>query len=94
MGFWLLFSGIITIIKGINVSLNIISDCSRCIRVFELLIYLGTGACIIILFRALHTHNLLLLRLPFCLIAAAVYRVSIEFPFLVIAKFLREERWI
>ena len=70
-----------TVIEGINISLNIVSDCSRCIRVFKLLIYLGTRACIVILLGALCARNLLLLRLPFCLIAAAVYRVSIEFPF-------------
>ena len=83
-----------TIIKGVDVSLNIISDCNRCIRVFELLVYLGTRAYTVILLKALHTHNLLLLRLPSCLIVAAVYRVSIEFSFLVVAKFLREEGWI
>ena len=77
----MLFSGIITVIKSINISLNIISDCSRYIRVFELLVYLGAGAYTVILFRALHARNLLLSKLPSCLIAAAVYRVSIEFPF-------------
>ena len=70
-----------TVIEGVDVSLNVISDCNRCIRVFELLIYLGTGAYTVVLLRALHTCNLLLLRLPSCLIAAAVHRVSIEFPF-------------
>ena len=70
-----------TVIEGVDVSLNIISDCNRCVRVFELLVYLGTGACIVVLLRALCVCNLLLLRLPSCLIAAAIYRVSIEFPF-------------
>ena len=81
MGFRLLSSSIITVIEGVNISLNIISDCSRCIRVFKLLIYLGAGACTVVLFRALRVRNLLLLRLSSCLIAAAVYRVSVEFPF-------------
>ena len=81
MGFWLLFSSVITVIEGVNISLNIISDCSRYIRVFKLLVYLGTRACIIVLLGALYTCNLLLLRLPFCLIVAAVYRVFVEFPF-------------
>ena len=81
MGFWLLSGGVVTIIKGINVSLNIVSDYSRYIKVFKLLVYLGTGVCIVVLLRALHACNLLLLKLPSCLIAAAVYRVSIEFPF-------------
>ena len=70
-----------TIIESINISLNIVGDCSRYIRVFKLLVYLNTRARIVILFRALHACNLLLLRLPFCLIAVAVYRVSVEFLF-------------
>ena len=70
-----------TIIKGINISLNIISDYNRYIRVFKLLMYLGTRACIVVLLETLRVCNLLLLRLPSCLIAAAIYRVFIEFPF-------------
>ena len=81
MGFQLLFSGVVTVIEGVNVSLNIISDCNRCTRAFKLLVHLGTRACIVILLKALRAYNLLLLRLPSCLIAAAIYRVSIEFPF-------------
>ena len=81
MGFQLLFSGVVTVIKGVNVSLNIIGNCSRCIRVFELLVYLSTRAYMVILLGALRAYNLLLLRLPSCLVAAAVYRVSVEFPF-------------
>ena len=83
-----------TVIEGINISLNIISDCSRCIKVFKLLVYLGTRAYTVVLLKALHAYNLLLLRLPSCFIIVAVYKVSIEFPFLVITKFLREEGWI
>ena len=70
-----------TVIEGINISLNIIGDYSRCIRVFKLLVYLGTRAYIVILLRALRVCNLLLLKLPSCLIAAAVYKVSVKFPF-------------
>ena len=81
MGFQLLFSGVVTVIEGVNVSLNIISDYNRYIRIFKLLVYLGAGAYIIILLKALYARNLLLLRIPFCLIAAAVHRVSIKFPF-------------
>ena len=81
MGFQLLFNSIATVIEGIDVSLNIISNCSRCVRVFELLVYLGTRAYTVILFRALRVRNFLLSRLPSCLIAAAVHRVSIKFPF-------------
>ena len=86
----MLFSGIITIIKGINVFLNIISD-YRCVKVFKLLVYLGTGAYITILLKALYAHNLLLLEGPSCLGAAAVHRVSIEFPFRSSRDFLREK---
>ena len=70
-----------TVIEGVNVSLNVISDCSRYIRVFELLMHLGAKACIAILLRALHARNLLLLKRPSCLGAAAVYRVFIKFLF-------------
>ena len=81
MGFWLLSGGIVTIIEGVDIFFNIVDNYSRCVRVFKLLVHLGTGVCIIILLRALHACNLLLLRLSFCLIAAAVYKVSIEFLF-------------
>ena len=70
-----------TVIEGVNISLNVIGDCSRCVKVFKLLVYLGTGAYIAVLLRALRARNLSLLKLPSCLIAAAVYRVFIEFPF-------------
>ena len=70
-----------TVIEGVNISLNIISDYNRCIRVFKLLVHLGTRAYIVILFRALRACNLLLLRLLSCLIAAAIHRVSVKFPF-------------
>ena len=70
-----------TIIEGVNISLNIVSDYSRCIRVFKLLVYLGAGACIAVLLGALRVRDFLLLKGPSCLRAAAVYRVSVEFPF-------------
>ena len=70
-----------TVIEGIDVSLNVISDYSRYIRVFKLLVYLSAGACIVVLFKALCACNFSLLRLPSCLIAAAVHRVSVEFLF-------------
>ena len=81
MGFQLLSSSIVTVVKGINVSLNVVSDYSRCARVFKLLIYLGAGACIAVLLGALYARDLSLLKGPSCLRAAAVHRVSIEFPF-------------
>ena len=70
-----------TVIEGINVSLNIIGNCNRCAKVFKLLVYLDAKAYIVVLLGALRACNLLLLRLPSYLIAAAVYRVSVEFPF-------------
>ena len=70
-----------TVIKGVNISFNIISDYSKCVRVFKLLVYLGARAYIVILFGALRARNLSLLRVPSCLIVVAVYRVSVEFPF-------------
>ena len=81
-----------TIIEGINIFLNIISD-YRCIRVFKLLIYLGTRACIAVLLKALRVYNLSLLKGPSCLRAVAVHRVSVEFPFGSSRDFLREE-WL
>jgi hypothetical protein len=69
-----------TVIEGLRVFLNVVSDCG-CVRVFGLLVYLGAGAHIIVLLRALYARNLSLLRVPSYLIAAAVYRVSVEFPF-------------
>ena len=70
-----------TVVEGINISLNIIGDYSRCIRVFKLLVYLGIRACIVVLLKALRVYNFLLLRLPSCFIAAAVFRVSVKFLF-------------
>ena len=80
MGFWLLFGGVVTVIKGINVFLNVVGDC-KCARVFKLLVYLDTGACMAVLLEVLRVYNLLLLEGPSCLGAAAVYKVSVEFLF-------------
>jgi hypothetical protein len=44
-------------------------------------VYLGAEVYIVILLKALHACNFLLLRVLFYLIAAAVYRVSVEFLF-------------
>jgi hypothetical protein len=70
----------VTVIEGVYIFLNIVGD-YRCVRVFKLLAHLGTGAYIVVLFRALCARNLLLLRLPSCFVAAAIYRVSVEFLF-------------
>ena len=69
-----------TIIKGINIFFNVVSDCGY-IRVFKLLVYLGIRARSAILLRGLYYRNLLLLEGPSCICAAAFYRVSIEFLF-------------
>jgi hypothetical protein len=80
VGFQLLSSSIITVIEGLCVFFNIVSDC-RCIRVFKLLAYLSARTYIVVLLRALRALNFLLLKVPSCLIAAAVYRVSVKFLF-------------
>ena len=80
-----------TVIEGLRVFLNIVGDCSRCVRVFKLLVYLGAGARTAILLRALRARDLSLLKGPFCLGVAAVYKVSVEFPFRSSRDFLREE---
>ena len=49
MVFWLFFSGVMTIIEGVNVFLNIASG-RRCIKVFKLIVYLGTRAYLVVLF--------------------------------------------
>ena len=79
-GFQLLFSSIITVIKGIYVFLSVASDC-RCARVFKLLVHLGIRACLAILPRGLYCCNLSLLEGPSCLSVIAVHKVFIEFPF-------------
>ena len=70
-----------TVIKSVNISLNIISNYNKCIRVFKLLVYLGAKTHTAVLFGALYARDLLLLKGPSCLGAAAVYKVSVEFPF-------------
>ena len=57
MVFWLFSSGITTVIEGVNIFLNIAGGC-RYIRVFKLTVYLGTGACLVVLFRRLYVYNL------------------------------------
>ena len=70
-----------TIIEGVNIFLNIVGDYSRYTRVFKLLVHLGTRARTAVLLEALCARDLLLLKGPSCLKAAAVHRVSVEFPF-------------
>ena len=77
-GFRLLFSSVITIIKGICI---FFSGNYRYIRVFELLAHLGIRARSAILPRCLYYRNLSLLEGPSCLSATAFYRVYVEFLF-------------
>ena len=69
-----------TVIEGVNVFFNVISD-YKCARVFKLLVHLSAGAYTAVLLRALRAHNLSLSKGPSCLGAAAIYRVSVGFPF-------------
>jgi len=77
-GFRLLSSGVISVIEGVCVFL---SGNRRCVRVFELLVYLGIRACSAVLPRGLYCRNLLLSKGPSCLNATAFHKVSVEFPF-------------
>ena len=49
MVFWLFSGGITTVIKGVDIFLNVAGGC-RYIRVFELAVYLGTRAYLVVLF--------------------------------------------
>ena len=53
--------------------------------------YLGTRAYTVILLEALYTRNFLLLKLPSCLIAAAVYKVSVKVLFRLLQDFLKRK---
>ena len=70
-----------TVVEGVYIFLNVVSDCSRYIRVFKLLIYPDIRAYTAVLLKALCVRNFLLLKVPSCLIAVAIYRVSVEFSF-------------
>ena len=89
-GFRLLSSGIMTIIEGINVFFDVTSS-YRYIRVFKLLVYLGTRAYLAVLSRHLYTWDLSLLEGPSCLIIITFYEVSVGFPY-GSSRDLKEER--
>ena len=76
----MLFSGITTIIKGVNVFLNVAGG-HRYTRVFKLPAHLDAGAHSVVLFRYLYDWNLSLLEGPSCLSVTASHEVSIGFPF-------------
>ena len=80
MVFWLFSSGVVTVIKGVDIFLNVAGS-YRCIRVFKLAVYLGAGAYSVVLFGHLYIYNLLLLEGPSCLVTTAFYEVSIGFLF-------------
>jgi len=87
--FQLFFSSIVTIIEGINIFLNNAGS-HKCIKVFKLMVHLGAKAHSVILFGHLYIRNLLLLEGPSCLVATALYKVSIGFLFR-LSRNLREE---
>ena len=74
----MLFSSAASVIEGVYVFL---SGNRRCMRVFELLAYLGVRACSAVLPRGLYCCNLLLLKGPSCLNVTAFYKVFVEFLF-------------
>ena len=77
-GFQLLFSSIITVIKGIYIFL---SGNRRYTRVFKLLEHLGIRAYLAVLPRGLYYCNLSLLKGSFYLTTTSFYKVPVEFPF-------------
>ena len=87
--FWLFFSGIATVIEGVDIFLDIAGG-HRYTRVFKLAVYLGARARSVVLFRRLYIYNLLLPEGPSCLIATAFYKVSIGFLFRLLRN-LREK---
>ena len=78
--FQLLSNSIIAIIKGVFIFFNVTNN-HKYIKVFKLLVYLGTRAHTAVLPKDLYTYNLSLLKGPSYLKATAFYRVSIGFPF-------------
>ena len=72
----MLFGSVAPIIKDICVFL---SGNHRCIKVFKLLVHLGIGAYLAVLFKSLYYCNLLLLEGPSCLSATAFHKVFVEF---------------
>ena len=83
----MLFSSVITVIKGVYVFL---SGDYRYIRVFKLLVYLGIRAYLAILPKGLYYRNLLLSEGPFYLCTTAFYKISIEFLFRLSQDFFKE----
>jgi len=80
VGFWLLFSGIAAVIKGVFIFFNVANN-YKYTRIFKLLAHLGAGAYIAVLPRGLRTYNLSLLEGPSCFGVTAFHKVSVEFPF-------------
>ena len=86
--FRLFSSGVVTVVKGVNVFLDVAGGC-KYIRVFKLIVYLGARARSVI-FGHLYIRNLLLTEGPSCLIITAFYKVSVGFLFRS-SRNLREE---
>ena len=85
MGFWLLFRGVTTVIKGVC-DFNVAGG-YRYAKNFKFLLHLSAGVYMAILLRGLYNCNFLLLEGPFCFGATAVHRVFIEFLYKLLQDF-------
>jgi len=77
VGFQLLSKGVVTVIKG--VCDFDVAGSYWYVRIFELLLHLGAGACMAVLLKCLYDFNFLPSKRPSCLGATAVHKVSIGF---------------
>ena len=82
-GFQLFFSSVVTIIKGIYVFFSVTSN-HRYTRIFKLLAHLGVRARLAVLPKGLDYRNLLPLKGLFYFKMTVFYKVSIEFPFILL----------
>ncbi len=71
-------NGVVTVVKGINVFLDVIDSCGYT-KVFEFLLYLDIKACLVVLFGHLCGWNFLLSKGLSCLGVMAFYKVFIGF---------------
>ena len=67
-----------TVVEGVNVFFNVASG-RGCTRVFELPVYLDTGACSVVLFGRLYGWDLSLLKGPFYLSVMAFHKGPVGF---------------
>ena len=83
----MLFSSVVSIIKGVYVFLN---SNYRYTRVFKLLVHLGIRACLAVLPRDLYYCNLSLLKGPSCFEVMAFHKISVEFLFVLLRGFKKK----